>query len=456
MDVNTKDLVTRQRKFFQSGKTRSLSFRRAQLEKLRQAIKTLEPEIYQALAKDLRKSPFEAYGSEIGFVYEELKIVLNGLSEWAEPQCIGTPLPLMPGSSKVYPEPKGVILIIGPWNYPFQLIIAPVIGAIAAGNCVILKPSEVASETEAVVEKLIQSAFSPEYCAVVRGDATKTKTLLNESFDHIFFTGSVAVGREVMLAAAHHLTPVTLELGGKSPCIVDETADITVTARRIAWGKFLNVGQTCVAPDYLLVHEKAHAALITALRQELQTFYGSDPKESPDYGRIINRRHFDRLKALLVGSIVVGGASDPDDLYIAPTIIDQVDLTHPAMQDEIFGPILPVITFKNLDEAFGLIAKNPKPLALYIFTSNKTTEQRVISEVSFGGGCVNNTILHLANVNLPFGGIGTSGIGSYHGKASFDVFSHFKSIYKTPYIFDLKVKYPPYKDNLKYLKHLIG
>ncbi len=450
------ELVAKQQKFFQSGKTRSLSFRKAQLEKLLAAIKAAESDIYAALQKDLRKCEFEAYGSEIGFVYEEFKDIMSGLYEWAEPQCVATPLHLMPGSSKIYPEPKGVVLIIGPWNYPFQLIIAPLIGAIAAGNCAILKPSEVATATEAVVEKIILSTFSPEYCTVVKADVEGTKALLSVPFDHIFFTGSVPVGKVVMRAASENLTPVTLELGGKSPCIVDESADIVTAARRIAWGKFLNAGQTCVAPDYVLVHESRHTDLINALRSSLQSFYGSDPQKSPDYGRIINLRHFDRLTALLTGAIVVGGSTDRNDLYIAPTIIDGADLNHPAMQDEIFGPILPILTYKHLDEARAVVAKMPKPLALYVFTKNSAVEHAILEQISFGGGCVNNTVLHLANSNLPFGGIGPSGAGAYHGKASFQVFSHYKSVYKSANFLDLKLKYPPYKDNVKLIKRILG
>jgi acyl-CoA reductase-like NAD-dependent aldehyde dehydrogenase len=360
-----------------------------------------------------------------------------------------------PASSRIIPQPKGVVLIISPWNYPFQLLITPLIGSIAAGNCALLKPSELAPATSAVLAKLVERTFSPEYCALVEGGVEETTALLRESFDHIFFTGSIPVGKIVMRAAAEHLTPVTLELGGKSPCIIDKETDIKVTARRIAWGKFFNCGQTCVAPDYLLVPTQIKREVLAALKQSVQHFFGNDPQTSPDYGRIINERHFDRLVSLISGEVLLGGTYDRSQRYIPPTVIDRVSMSDKVMEDEIFGPILPVLEYDTLDEAFALVRQRPNPLACYIFTTRRETEHRVLNELSFGGGCVNDTLIHVGNAHLPFGGIGASGMGAYHGQTSFDVFSHFKSVMKSPQMIDLPLKYPPYGKRLNLVRKMM-
>lgn len=451
-----RDLIERQRRFFEQGRTRSAEFRIAQLKKLRAAIKEMEPEILQALKKDLNKSEFEAYGSEIGFVYEEIGHTLKHVREWMRARSVATPLLHQPSTSKIYLQPKGTVLIISPWNYPFQLLLAPLVGSISAGNTAILKPSELSTATAEVVTKLIEKTFSPEYCAVVGGGVPETTALLKERFDHIFFTGSIPVGKVVMRAAAEHLTPVTLELGGKSPCIVDKDTDLGVTARRIVWGKFFNAGQTCIAPDYLLAPKSLKRDLIQGIRAELVNFFGEKPEGSPDYARIITPRHFDRLVAMMgEGEVVIGGQHDKASLYIAPTVIDNVRFEHKVMEDEIFGPILPVIEYETLDEAIALVKKRPNPLACYVFTNKAATEERVIDEISFGGGCVNNALVHIANPNLPFGGVGQSGMGAYHGIDSFETFSHRKAVVKSSFMMDVKIKYPPYKNRVGLIRKLI-
>lgn len=441
-------LIAGQRRFFASGKTMPVEFRIQQLGKLKAAVKELEPEILAALEKDLGKSEFEAFTSEVGFVLDEISHTLRHIRDWARSRRVPTPLLHAPSESRVQPAPKGVVLIIGPWNYPFMLLISPLIGAIAAGNCAVLKPSELAPATRAVTSKLVEKTFSPEFCAVVEGAVPETSALLRERFDHIFFTGSTAVGRIVMRAAAEQLTSVTLELGGKSPCIVDADIDVAVAARRIVWGKFYNAGQTCVAPDYLLVQRGVKQDLLAAMQGAITEFYGDDPQKSPDFARIINERHYERLMGLLgegPGQVVAGGKGDRASRYIAPTIVDGVTLKSKLMEDEIFGPILPVLAYDTLDEALAVARERPHPLACYVFTRNPKVERRVLDEVAFGGGCVNNALIHLANPNLPFGGVGTSGMGAYHGQDSFDTFSHRKAIVKTPFRMDLKLKYPPYR-----------
>ncbi len=448
-----RQLIERQRQFFETGKTRDAAFRIAQLKKLRASIKEMEPEILAALKKDLNKSDFEGYTSEVGFVYEELNHTLKHMQRWMRPKAVGTPMLYQPSQSKIYMQPKGTVLIIGPWNYPFQLLLAPLVGSIAAGNTAVVKPSEIAVATAEVVTKLIGKTFSPDYCGVVDGGVAETTALLKERFDHIFFTGSIPVGKIVMRAAAEHLTPVTLELGGKSPCLVDKDTDLAVTARRIAWGKFFNAGQTCIAPDYLLAPKSLKRDLLQAIKKEVQTFFGDDPAASPDYGRIVTPRHFDRLVGMLgKGEVVTGGQHDREKLYIAPTVVDGVGIDHKLMEDEIFGPILPVLEYETLDEALAIIKQRPTPLACYVFTNRKGFEERVINEVSFGGGCINNALVHIANPNLPFGGVGTSGMGAYHGQDSFDVFSHKKAVVKSSFMMDVKLKYPPYGNRLSLIR----
>jgi len=437
-------LIARQRQYFQTGATRPLAYRQDQLRRLQAAIEACEVALLDALHADLRKSPHEAYTSEIGFVLNDIRHALKYLPAWMNPKRRGLPLMAWPGRAAVHSEPYGVALIIGPWNYPFQLLLSPLVGAIAAGNCVVVKPSEFAPHTSAVVAKLIADTFSPEYIAVVEGERDAAEALLREKFDVIFFTGSTAVGRAVMTAAAKHLTPVTLELGGKCPAIVCADAPLDVAARRIAWGKFMNAGQTCVAPDFVLVDRRVRQLLVDALRQAVREFYGDDPQQSPDYGRIINRRHFDRLSAFATGNA--------DDLYIPPTILTDTSWDAPVMQEEIFGPILPVLEFDALDDALAKLRDRPTPLALYLFTNDRATQERVIAGTRSGGACLNDTIVQIIGHDLPFGGVGESGMGRYHGKASFDCFSHRRSVVRRSLLFDSRFRYPPPKLSLEKLK----
>jgi len=445
--------VQRQRRFFASGKTREVDFRRAMLLRLRQLLDVNEQAIFAALHQDLKKPACEAYATEVGMVRSELNHALKGLRSWTRRRRVRTPLAQFPASSYHYQHPYGVALIVAPWNYPFNLALAPLIGALAAGNCVVLKPSELAPATSALLARLLAEAFPEDYLAVVEGGVEVNQALLAEPFDKIFFTGSVAVGKLVMAAAARNLTPLTLELGGKSPCIVDRDANLELAARRIVWGKFLNAGQTCVAPDYLLVHEDIKEALVAKLVSCIAQFYRTDPAQSPDYPRIVNTRHFDRLQALLSGArVLAGGEVVREDLYLAPTLLDQVDWEHPVMQEEIFGPILPILSFATLNEALQAVERHPKPLALYLFSDNRSVQRQVMEGVSFGGGCINDTVLHLANPHLPFGGVGTSGMGSYHGRASFTAFSHQKSVLKKAPWPDIPLRYAPYAGKLRWLK----
>lgn len=451
-------LLRKQRAFFQSGKTRDVSFRTEQLNRLKKAVQAFEPAILNAVKQDMNRPTFEGFTAEVGMCLDEISYATKNIRKWSRPTRVPTPITHFISSSRIIPEPVGVVLIIAPWNYPFQLAIAPLIAAMSAGNCAIVKPSELAPATSAVIAKLIGETFSSEYVAAVEGGVEVTTALLKERFDHVFFTGGTAVGRVILEAAAKHLTPVTLELGGKSPCIVDKNIPIEQTARRIAWGKFFNAGQTCVAPDYLLVHRSVKDPLIAAMKNVLHEFYGADPSKSADFGRIINERHFNRLTALLTkANIAIGGQSNAAERYIAPTIVDQVSLGDAIMGDEIFGPILPVLTYDTLDEALAIVQQRAKPLALYLFTGDRTVEARVLREVQFGGGCVNDTLIHLSSSHLPFGGIGPSGMGAYHGKAGFDLFSHKKSVLKKTALFDIKLRYAPYsKLKLSIVKRLFA
>ncbi|MBD2017612.1 aldehyde dehydrogenase [Microcoleus sp. FACHB-53] len=455
--ASTASLIRQQHNFFNANQTKDISFRVAQLKVLRQAILENEAAITQALHSDLNKSEYDAYATEVGVCLEEIKFALKHIKSWTKPKKVNTPLIALPGSSKVYFEPLGVVLIVGAWNYPFQLIISPLIGAIAAGNCAILKPSEIAAHTSHLLAEIIPKYFDPSFIAVVEGGKEVTQELLEEKFDHIFFTGSTEIGKIIMSAAAKHLTPVTLELGGKSPCVVDAETQLEYTARRIVWGKFLNAGQTCIAPDYLLVDHKIKSNLLGHIKQCIRDFYGATPSTSPDYARIINQHHFNRLcKFLGFGEIIIGGDTDSTNLYIAPTVIDQVDWNAPIMQEEIFGPILPVLEYTDLNEAIALIKARPKPLALYLFSHNQQHQQRVLQETSSGGVCINDTVLHVAFPLLPFGGVGSSGMGRYHGQASFETFSHQKSLLNRSFLLDLKLRYPPYQGKLKLLKRLLS
>jgi hypothetical protein len=453
MNTPIQDLIQSQRLFFTEHITREIPFRLCALDRLQEGIRKYEPELTEALRNDLGKSAFESYASEIGLILREIKSAKKHLAGWSKEKKCPTPLFMAGSKSFVHPEPYGVVQIIAPWNYPVQLTLSPLIGAIAAGNCAIVKPSPDAPCTSDVLTRLIDECFESEYIAVTATDAHTTEMLLQERFDYIFYTGGVRFGKSVMEAAARHLTPVTLELGGKSPCIVDDDADLPVAARRIVWGKLLNCGQTCVAPDYLMVHSTIKDRLIDAIRQEIARQYGEDPRLSPDYPRIVNRRHIDRLLPLLKdGDIVCGGTADPDERYIAPTLIENVRPGSPLLTDEIFGPILPVIPFDDIDDCVEYINTHEKPLALYYFTQSKKRARYMIQHTSSGGVCINDTISHVVNSDLPFGGIGNSGIGQYHGRYSFETFSHPKSVVKTTTAFNIGLKFAPYAQKLRTLK----
>ncbi|MBD2774575.1 aldehyde dehydrogenase [Iningainema tapete] len=457
VQLSIADIISQQRNFFQSGKTKDINFRSSQLKTLKQAIIEDEQEIFQAVKADLHKPEFETFATEIILIRKEIDYAIKNLKNWTKARKASVNAQLLPASAKIYPEPLGVVLIIGAWNYPFQLNIVPLVGAIAAGNCAIIKPSELAPHTSSIIRKIIEKCFHPAYIAVVEGGVETSQQLLREKFDYIFFTGGTAVGKIVMEAAAKHLTPVTLELGGKSPCIVDNDIHIEHTARRITWGKFINAGQSCIAPDYLLVNKNIKKNLLATIKGCIQEFYGDNPASSPDYGRIIHQKHFERLVRLLKdGDILIGGETNPDELYIAPTLIDHVSSTSEIMQEEIFGPILPVIEYTDIADAIALINSQPKPLALYLFTNNKNLQQRVLRETSSGGVGINSTMMHSGVLSLPFGGVGDSGIGSYHGKASFDTFSHYKSVFSKPLLLDIKLLYAPYQGKLAWLKRFLG
>ena len=444
-----------QRKYFDKGKTRNINHRLGFLKRLEKSILEHEKDIMDALSKDLNKAPFEAYATEIGMVLEEIRFVTKKLRIWAKPKQVITPITNFPAVSRIYSEPFGVVLIMSPWNYPFQLAISPLVGAIAAGNCAVVKPSNYSPNTSSVIELILSEVFPKEYVAVIQGGREANQTLLEQKFDYIFFTGSVAVGKTVMRAASEHLTPVTLELGGKSPCIVDETANLELAAKRIVWGKFLNSGQTCVAPDYLLVHHSVKAVLLEKMKKYIHQFYGEKACMNDSFPKIINEKHFDRLLDLMKNeSIVVGGTSSRERNQISPTILNQINWDSPVMAEEIFGPILPVLEFKNLDEVVTMVNQHPKPLALYYFTIKKENERKIINNISYGGGCINDTVMHLATSHMPFGGVGDSGMGRYHGKDSYDTFSHKKSVLKKANWLDVPLRYPPYKNHLKTLKKL--
>ncbi len=450
-----KTIVNNQKLYFSKEKTRDISFRKKQLEKLYKSIKQHENEILIALKSDLNKSAFEAYETEIGMVYEELKFMLKNIKNFSKPRRIKTPLMHFPSKSYQYQDPYGCILIMSPWNYPFQLTLVPLIGAIAAGNCAVVKPSNYAKETSRVILKIL-SEFPQEYIAVVEGGRDVNNALLEEKFDYIFFTGSPLVGKLVMEKAAQHLTPMTLELGGKSPCIIDKTAKIDLAAKRVAWGKLLNSGQTCVAPDYIIVHESIKNEFINALKKYIEVFYGKNPEKNPEYPKIINKIHFDRLSELINNSEnVYGGKTNSETYQIAPAIIDNCQWDSLVMKDEIFGPLLPIISYNDFDEIIKQINSRPKPLALYCFTESKTIENKILKSVLYGGGCINDTVLHLANPYLSFGGVGESGLGKYHGKESFYTFSHTKSVLKRGTSSDINLRYAPYKDNLKLIKKIL-
>lgn len=447
------------RQYFDEGHTRSYEFRLVQLKKLKNTIGKYEDDIIKALSMDLGKPIFESYTAEIAIVYQELDHAIKNLEKWMKPEKISTPIYLQPAKSFIYPEPKGIVFIISPWNYPFQLAISPLVGAIAAGNCVLLKPSNKSKETETIIEKIIGEAFEENYVSTIKGPGSEVISPLIEKyrFDHIFFTGSMRIGKEIMGLAAKHLSPVTLELGGKSPVIVHKDADIDNAAKRIAWAKSYNCGQTCIAPDYLLVHNSKKEILVERIIFYLNKYYGDNPIESPNLARIINEERFDRLTFLLEDSqIIHGGNYNKEEKFIEPSLVDQVSLDHPLMKEEIFAPILPILTYEDIREVVDIVRVNPYPLALYLFTEDEMIEDYILKSIEFGGGCINHLITHVANPNLPFGGVGFSGMGSYHSKYSFDTFSHKKSILKSKGKLDSNILYPPYKEGkLKLVKKFL-
>ncbi|MDK2981976.1 MAG: aldehyde dehydrogenase [Chloroflexota bacterium] len=444
--MNLPEIIQSQKIYFRSGKTLDVAQRLNLLEKLQDSIRQREGTILEALRADLGKSHFEGYMSEVGMVMEELSYMRHNLRRLSRPQRVRTPLAQFSARSYKLPSPYGCALVMSPWNYPFYLSITPTVDALAAGNTVVLKPSAYSPATSEVIAELLRDCFPPEYVTVVTGGREVNQSLLDQPFDYIFFTGSKTVGRLVMEKASAHLTPITLELGGKSPCIVDKSADLSTAAARIAFGKFLNVGQTCVAPDYLIVHEDVKDAFLKLLVAAIQQQYGQHPLENADYGHIINEKHFQRLLGLLQdGTIVTGGQHD-GSRRIAPTVITDVTLDSPIMQEEIFGPLLPVLTFRETADIYPIVAANPTPLAFYLFSTDKEQQRELTRRISYGGGCINDTIIHLATSQMGFGGVGESGMGSYHGQAGFDTFTHYKSMVDKANWIDLKMRYQPYSE----------
>lgn len=449
-------VVSQQKALFHSGKTLSYEFRKRQLIRLKTALKAYERPLIHALEKDFHKPAFESYVTEIGQAYEEINFALKHLRQWMRPRRKQTPIAQFPSRSYVYSEPRGTVLIISPWNYPLNLVLLPLIGAIAAGNTVILKTATEVPHTSAVIGEMIDATFDPDYILALSGSSSLTQSILHESVDYVFYTGSTRVGKIVMQEAANHLTPVTLELGGKSPVIVDDLDEPKITAQRIAWGKFINAGQTCMAPDYLLVREELKEPLVEALIDVLMEFYGEIKPDHPDFAHIVNLKHFNRIKGYLEeGHVIFGGETDEEALFIAPTLMDEIPEDSKIIKDEIFGPVLPILTYKNIEEAIQWVCDRPDPLALYLFSKNEKVIDRVLTRVPFGGGSVNDTLSHLATSYTAFGGRGRSGMGSYHGAHSFDTFSHMKSILKKHRRFGVSLAYPPYtKEKHKILRTL--
>ncbi|MCR5050845.1 MAG: aldehyde dehydrogenase [Paludibacteraceae bacterium] len=449
--MTTEEKVTAARRFFRSGKTLDVAYRKEALRRFRESIRKNEKQLTEAIRTDLGKSASESYMCEIGLVLSEIGYTLRHIDRWARGRRMATPLTNFHSKSMIIEEPYGVVLIMSPWNYPVLLTLEPLVGAIAAGNCAVVKPSAYSPATSEVMAKIITETFPEEYVSVVTGGRAENQNLLEQRFDYIFFTGGVTVGKMVMEKAARWLTPVTLELGGKSPVIIDHTANLRLAARRIAFGKFLNCGQTCIAPDYILIEQAVHDEFVSLLKEETSKMYG-DALRNDNYGKIINRKHFDRISGLInQKKVVMGGETNSDKLQIAPTILDHVTPDDAVMQEEIFGPLMPILTVENTDEAYNFVRDREKPLALYIFTSDKKTERRFLTEVSFGGGCVNDTIIHIATSNMPFGGVGNSGMGHYHGKYTFQTFSHSKAVVKKYTWLDITMRYQPYtglKDKL--------
>ena len=434
----------------------NIKFRKVTLIRLLYSIEENESRIIEALYKDFKKPEFEAVLTETNYVISDLKHTIKNLKCWSKPKRVLPSILNFPSTDYIYSEPYGKVLIISPWNYPFQLALCPLIAAVAAGNSVVLKPSELTPNTSAIIDEIISKVFSKNHVEVVEGGVDVAQNLLEQKWDYIFFTGSVAVGKIVAKAAAEYMTPITLELGGKNPCIIDETSNIKLAAKRIVWGKFINAGQTCIAPDYLLVQKKVKSELIEHLKQEIVNAYSDNPELSPDYTRIINTRNWERLKDLIEREkVLFGGQSNSEDCYLAPTLIDETSLDSPIMKEEIFGPILPILSYEKESELDEIISKYDKPLSLYVFTTKSKFANKIIQQFSFGGGCINDTVIHFSNNRLPFGGVGNSGIGAYHGKMSFDTFSHKKAIVKKANWLDLPMRYAPYKGKLSQIKKIL-
>jgi len=450
------DLKQRQHRFFRAHKNQSVKVRIEYLKKLKAVLKEKEQDIFDALHKDLHKPVFESYTSEVLMVQKELNAFIKNLKEWAAPKRVSSSVINFPSQDFLLSEPYGTVLMISPWNYPFQLAMVPLIGAVGAGNTVVLKPSEAAPHTSRLLVDLLGEIFPEEWVSVVEGDVKVAQALLDEQWDYIFFTGSTHVGKIIAKAAAEHLTPTTLELGGKSPCIVDGTAPMKKTAKRIVWGKFLNCGQTCIAPDYILVKSEYKSALIAALKTEIEIAFGTNAQKSPDYGRIINEKHFNKLEADLKGqNIIYGGKRNAQDRYFGPTLVDQPDMESRLIKDEIFGPILPLLEYNSLEDIDKILSHLKNPLAFYVFSTNKKFINTLIQNYPFGGGVINDALVHFTNPNLPFGGIGNSGMGAYHGKHSFDLLSHKKPVVKRAFWFDLPQRYAPYPKTLSLVKNIL-
>lgn len=457
MEILPEALIT-MREYFETGITVSLEFRKKQLQALKKTVIKYESLISEALFSDLRKNPEETYVTETGLLLAEINTTLKNLRSWMQPRQVPTNLANLPSSSKIYRDPLGVVLIMAPWNYPLQLLLIPLVGAIAGGNCAVLKPSELAPATAVIAEKIITETFSSHYVKLIQGDGAVVIPEMMKAFrfDHIFYTGSIAVGKLIYQMAASDLVPVTLELGGKSPAIVEKDAHIAVAARRIAIGKFANAGQTCIAPDYVLVQQTIKEKFLIILKDTLTRFYSENASDSYEYGKIINETRFDKLvNYLSQGRIVYGGQYNKAKLFIAPTVMENVSLDAPLMREEVFGPILPVYDYNTREEALSIVQRNPNPLAFYLFTNSNKIENEWITKLAFGGGCINNADWHFTNHHLPFGGVGFSGIGAYHGKFTFETFTRAKSVMKTPTWFDPAIKYPPLKGKLKLFKKLI-
>lgn len=450
------ELLRAQKNYFDTGDTKAVAFRKAALKRLKAELIKRENDIIMALDKDFKKPAFESVLTETQVVLSELDFTIKNMTRWAKPKRVLPALLNFPSTDRLYSEPYGTVLIIAPWNYPYQLAMAPLIAAVAAGNTVILKPSELTTHTAELLHAIIHTVFKPEHVCVVQGGVDVSTTLLAQRWDYIFFTGSVKVGKLVAKAAAEHLTPVTLELGGKNPCIIDASANIALTAKRIVWGKFINAGQTCIAPDYVLIQSSIKETFYKAMQIEIEKAYTDNPKASQDFARIINQNNFERLSKMLTNEhCVIGGATDAKTNYIAPTLIDEPKLDSEVMKDEIFGPILPVISYEGISDLENIISRYAKPLALYVFSTKQTAAKKLITQFSFGGGCINDTVIHFVNHRLPFGGVGNSGIGAYHGQLSFDTFSHKKAVVKKANWLDLPVRYAPYNGKLNWVRTVL-